>query len=44
MLAALKRGDRVVTGGGILGTVQRRATRTASRRTRSRSRSRRTSA
>ena len=23
MLAALKRGDRVVTGGGILGTVQR---------------------
>jgi preprotein translocase subunit YajC len=23
MLAALKRGDKVVTGGGILGTVQR---------------------
>ena len=23
MLAALKRGDRVVTGGGIIGTVQR---------------------
>ena len=34
MLAALKRGDRVVTGGGILGTVQRVPmvrTRTASR-------------
>ena len=49
MLSALKRGDRVVTGGGILGTVQRVPmvrTRTASRSrpARSRWRSRRTCA
>ena len=41
MLKALKRGDRVVTGGGILGTVQRV---NEARTTRSRSRSRPTCA